>query len=312
MNAWAELLILARRSHHVVTLDHAVACGLAPSTLWRRAASEGWERLYPGVFALPGSAATPERQTSGALLAVGGKVAACRQTAAYLWGMTDHAPHLVDLIIPPSRRAPRLEGVRALRSGTVIPADLTSVRGLAVTSPARTVCDLAAVMGDDRELRLLVLTARRRGMLDLVELRRRHVDLARSPGATRLARILDELDAERPERMFEHEVRVFVHSHGLTPHPTPLWIPCRDGRTRQIAVPFIDQRVGIEAEYGIPTDQEQIQEQADANDERDIELAAVGWRIARLTRRRFQQDRERWLHSLLRLLATPPPPLPAR
>jgi hypothetical protein len=91
MNAWAKLIAVARLHHHVVTVDQAVACGLAPATLWRRAAAEGWERLYPGVFALPGSTATHERQTSGALLAVGGKVAACRQTAAYLWGMIDRA-----------------------------------------------------------------------------------------------------------------------------------------------------------------------------------------------------------------------------
>lgn len=308
MNAWAKLMAVARRHHHVATVDQAVACGLDPATLWRRARAEGWERLYRGVFALPGSTATHERQTSAALLAVGGKVAACRQTAAYLWGMADHAPSLVDLIIPPGRRAPALESVRTLRSRTVVPADLRCVRGLAVTSPARTVCDLAAVTRDDHELRLLVLTARRGGVLDFAELRRRHAGLARSPGATRLGRILHALDAERPSVLFEHEVRAFVGSRGLIPHPTPLWIPCRDGRTRQIDVPLIEQRVGIQAE----DDTVFAQERLDEDDEKDLELAAAGWRIARLTRRRFQQDRERWLQSLLRLLATPPPPLPSR
>jgi predicted transcriptional regulator of viral defense system len=310
MNAWAKLIAVARLHHHVVTVDQAVACGLAPATLWRRAAAEGWERLYPGVFALPGSTVTHERQTSGALLAVGGKVAACRQTAAYLWGMIDRAPSLVDLTIPPGRRAPELEGIRALRSRTVIPADLGCVRGLAVTSPARTVCDLAGIM-HGHELRLLVLAARRRNVLDLAELRRRHMSLSRSPGATRLGRTLHELDAEGLDSVFEHEVRAFVHSRGLTPHPTPLWIPCRDGRTRQIDVPFIEQRVGIQTDDGTYVDHEHIQEQVDADNEKDLELAAVGWRIARLTRRRFQLDRERWLQSLIRLLATSPPPMPA-
>ncbi|MGH8885015.1 MAG: type IV toxin-antitoxin system AbiEi family antitoxin domain-containing protein [Egibacteraceae bacterium] len=298
MNAWAKLATVARRHHYVVSGVQAAACGLDPATLWRRATSERWERLHPGVYALPGSAATHERQISAALLAVGGKVAACRQTAAYLWGMTDRVPSVVDLVIPPSRRAPALEGVRALRSRTVTPSDLRCVDGLAVTSPARTICDLAAVILDDHELRLLVLAARRRGVLDLAELRRRHMGLARSRGGTRLARILNELDAERPGSIFEHEIRAFVHSHGLVPHPTPLWIPCRDGRTRQVDIPFIDQWVGIDADDGTRVDED---------DEKDLELAAVGWRIGRLTRPGFQRDRERWLQSLLRLLASSPP-----
>lgn len=301
-------MAVARRHHHVVSVGQAVACGLDPATLWRRATREGWERLYPGVFALPGSVATYERQTSGALLAVGGKVAACRRTAAYLWGMADRPPSVVDLVLPPGRRAPALEGVCALRSRTVVPADLRCVRRLAVTSPARTICDLAAVMRDDHQLRLFMLTASRRGALDLAEVRRRHVGLARAPGATRLARILHELDAQRPYAIFEHEIRAFISSSGLVPHPTPLWIPCHDGRTRQIDIPFIEQRVGIEADDDTYVNPEQIQEQIDENEEHDLELATVGWRLTRLTRRRFHQDRERWLQSLLRLLASPPPP----
>jgi hypothetical protein len=300
MNAWAELMAVARRHHHVVSVDQAVACGLNPTTLWRRATAESWERLYPGVFALPGSTATHDRQISGALLAVGGKVAACRQTAAYLWNMTDSAPNLVHLVIPPDRRAPALQGIRALRSRTIIPADLHCLRGLAVTSPARTVCDLAAVIRDEVALRLLVLTGTGQGILDLAELRHRHMSLARSPGATRLERILHDLDAGRPDSVFKYEIRAFLRSRGLTPHPTPLWIPCRDGQTRHIDVPFIDQRVGIEAE---------VETHGNENDIEDLEFAAVGWRIARLTRSCFQRERERWLHSLLRLLTTPPPSL---
>jgi hypothetical protein len=300
MNAWAELIAGAQHHHWIVSGVQAAACGMSPATLWRRATAERWERLHPGVYALPGSAATHERQISAALLAVNGKVAACRHSAAYLWRIADHAPSVVDLVVPPNRRAPALEGVHVLRSRTVTPADLRCVDGLAVTSPARTICDLAAVMHNDHELRLLVLTACRRGVLELAELRERQAALARSPGATRLARILHELDAEPLGSIFSHELRAFVRSHGLTPHPTPLWIPCRDGRVRQIDVPFIDQRVGIDVDEGNQTDED---------DEKDLELAAVGWRIGRLTRRCFRQDRDRWLQSLRRLLAMPPPPV---
>jgi hypothetical protein len=302
MKAWAELIAVARRTQHVVSIDQAVACGLNPSTLRRRAAAEHWERLHPGVFALPGSTATWERKISAALLAIGGKVAACRETAAYLWGLIEREPDLVDVVLPPGRRAPALKDVRALRSRTVIPADLHCLHGLAVTSPTRTVCDLAAVIRDD-ELRLSILNGCRRGVLDLAAVRRRHMGLLYAPGATLLSRVLDELDSQRSDRIFEYEVRTFVRSHGLIPHPTPLWIPCRDGRTRQIDIPFIDERVGIEADDGVCTNED---------GEKDLELAAAGWRIARLTRARFEHDRERWLDSVLRLLTAPPPASPLR
>jgi hypothetical protein len=294
---------IGRQHHHVVSIDQAVSCGLDPTTLRRRAAAERWERLHPGVFALPGSSATHERQASAALLAIGGKVAVCRQSAAYLWGIADRAPQHVDVLIPPNRRAPDLDAVQALRSKTVLPSDITHVRDLVVTSPERTICDLAAVIRDTYELRALILSGTQRGVLDLGLLHARHAALQRSAGAPRLARVLHDLDNERPDSILGHEIRAFVRSRGFTPHPKPLWVPCYDGRTRPIMIPFIQERVGIEADGTSRLDQERI----DQNDVNDLELAAVGWRITRVTWQRFHHDRERWLDGLLRLLHTPPP-----
>jgi hypothetical protein len=297
-----------KRHHQVVSIDQAVSCGLDPTTLRRRARTERWQRLHPGVFALPGSSFTHERQTSAALLAIGGKVAACRHTAAYLWGIIDQAPTHVDVLIPPNRRAPDLAGVHALRSRTVLPSDLGHARDLVVTTPERTICDLAAVTRDAYDLRALVLSAVERGVLDLGRLHARHAQLRRSPGAPRLARVLHDLDRQRPGSTFSHEIRVFVRSRGLVPYPQPLWVPCHDGRTRRIDIPFIDQRVGVEASGGSHLDQGRISlPDQDDMDVTDLELAAVGWRITRVTRRRFDHDRERWLDGLLRLLRTPPP-----
>ncbi len=294
---------MGRRHHHVVTIDQAASCGLDPTTLRRRASAERWERLYPGVFALPGSSVTYEQRVSAALLAIGGRVAACRRTAAYLWGLTDRAPEHVEVLIPPNRRAPDLDGVQTLRSKTVLRSDIGHARDLAVTTPERTICDLAAVILDIYELRVLALSGVQRGVLDLGLLHARHSQLRGSPGMPRLGRMLRDLDNERPDSIFSHEIRVFVRSRGLIPHPKPLWVPCHDGRTRQIDIPFIDQRVGIEADRGGHLDRGRT----DQDDETDLELAAAGWRITHITWQRFHTDRERWLDGLLRLLRTPPP-----
>lgn len=295
MNSWTTLIATGRQHHQVVTLGHAVACGLDPTTLRRRARAERWELLHPGVFALPGSAPTYERKVSAALLAVGGDVAACRGTAAYLWGISDQAPELVDVLIPPTRRAPRLDGVHALRSGTVVASDLGQLHGLRVTTPSRTVCDLAAVIRDDHELRALVLQGIHQRVVEPHALHARHAGLRRSPGASRLGRALREVAAQRPTPSFEQEVRTFLRSRGLTPYPQPLWVTCHDGQARKIDIPFVEHRAGIRTD------------RTDQDDDHDLALTGAGWRIARITRRRFLDNRERWLDGLLTLLRTAPP-----
>ncbi len=296
MNTWGSLISTGRQHHHVVTIAQAHACGLDPTTLRRRARAECWERLHPGVFALPGSAHTYERQVSAALLAVGGNVAACRWTAAYLWGMTQSPPEFVDVLIPHTRRAPRLEGVRALRSGTIVESDLGQAGGLGVTTPPRTVCDLASVIYDDQTLRTLVVGAIHRRILDPAALQVQHARLQRSPGAVRLKRVLREVAAQRVLPSFEHEIRAFLRNRGVTPYPQPLWVTCPDGRSHRIDIPFVEQRVGVQP----------ATDHTDQDDDDDLQLAGAGWRVARITRPRFLDDRERWLDGLLRLLRTPP------
>jgi hypothetical protein len=296
MNRWGALVEQSRRHHAVCSVGLAAACGLDASTLRRRAAAEQWERLHPGVYALPGSGPSPERRISAALLAIGGDVAACRWSAAYLWGFAD-APEHVDILLPPSRRAPALHGVRALRSRTVRPADIGTVRGLPVTTPARTVCDLAGVVRDPYALRVLVLTALGNTGLTLAELSQRHRSLRRSPGAARLGEVLERLRATPPGSDLAHEIRVFLRTRGLAPSPQPLWITCRDGRAHRVDVAFLDQRVGLLADD--PHDPDRDRDELDAA---ALELTAVGWRVARVGRGRFFANRERWLDGVLRLL----------
>jgi hypothetical protein len=294
VNRWGTLVDQSRRHHAVCSVRLAADCGLDPSTLRRRAAAERWERLHPGVFALPGSAPSPERRISAALLAVGGHVAACRFSAAYLWGFTD-PPDRVDVLLPPGRRAPALDGVRALRSRTALPSDVGAVRGLPVTTPARTLCDLAALVRDDYALRALILAALRSEVLTLGALTSRHTMLRSAPGAARLARVLGRLRATPPTADLGHEIRVFLGTRGLAPSPQPLWVTCPDGRAHRVDVPFLDARVGVLA--GDHRDPDELDAAA-------LELTAAGWRVARVSERRFRDEREAWLDGLLRLLAT--------
>ncbi len=121
----------------------------------------GCEWLHPGVYALPGSAPTHERRVMAALLAAGERSLVARRTALWLMGVADRAPTAVELVVPWDRRRPKLAGVTAFGSTTLLRSDVILLRGLRVTSAARTVCDLAAVAGIG-DLRAAIVDARQR------------------------------------------------------------------------------------------------------------------------------------------------------
>jgi very-short-patch-repair endonuclease len=72
------------------------------------------------------------------------------RSAAWLWGLVDSAPPQVDVTIVGGWCRPK-DGIRVHRTTTLEDRDLRNRHGLPVTSPARTVIDLAAEAGD-REL----------------------------------------------------------------------------------------------------------------------------------------------------------------
>jgi len=82
----ASLSVLAQQQYGLVSLRQAVDLGLLARTLQDRVQRQGWVRVHRGVYALPGSVRSYERDIAGALLAVGPAAVACRRTAACLAG----------------------------------------------------------------------------------------------------------------------------------------------------------------------------------------------------------------------------------
>lgn len=150
----------------------------------------------------------------------GPPVAACRQTAAALYEMPrfpiDRPFHL---LVPRHRRLVRVD---AYLHTTIAfdDVDLGVVAGIAVTTPARTLIDLAGPLRADR-LRDLVdyCTARKLTSLDAIH--RRLVELRGSgrPGLNKLLVALDRVDAAAGTSWLEREFLRLVGQAGL---PRPL------------------------------------------------------------------------------------------
>jgi very-short-patch-repair endonuclease len=110
------------------------------------------------------------------------------ESAAWLWGLAP-PPDLVDVTVP-GRNCRTRAGLRVFRVATLQPADQGDLRGIPVTSPARTLHDLAGRRDDDVLERALSEAFARQ----LVTERELHATLARNrgrKGGSAVARLLD-------------------------------------------------------------------------------------------------------------------------
>ena len=214
---------VAARQYSLLTTADAARCGLSKGQLSRLVGAAGWSRLATGLYALPGSRRSWQRDAMAAVLLCGPDALASHLTAAALWGWCT-APVLPHATVPRGRST-RTKLVRVHRS-SVYPQDAATRDGIRCTSASRTLVDCAALIERSRleefvddalcarvaspgSVRASAERAGRRGRLGMVTL---HGVLdvwsedirPGSPAEMRLVRRLGELGATDP--VTQHEV----------------------------------------------------------------------------------------------------------
>lgn len=106
----------------------------------------------------------------------------------------------IDVTVPASALDPRLEpeppeGVRIHRVPALHPDDVTVLDGVPVTTPARTLIDLAEMVTKD-ELREAFAAARARGLLDMGELARSRARVEWRPSLEMLDSVIAEFEGD--------------------------------------------------------------------------------------------------------------------
>jgi very-short-patch-repair endonuclease len=138
---------IAERAHGVVTRLELLGAGVTRREIARRLRSGGLMREYPGVYRVGHRAPTVEARYMGAVKACGHGARLCGRAAAYLLGILKGPPPSPEVVTPLDRR---VKGVRTRRSRNPLPRnEVTTWKGIPVTSPARTLVDLAAVLSED-------------------------------------------------------------------------------------------------------------------------------------------------------------------
>jgi hypothetical protein len=132
-------------AHGVVRRAQLLRLGVTPSEIRHRLRTGGLIRVYPGVYRVGHGAPSLEARYLAAVLACGEGALLSGLAAGYLFGA------LKGLAPPPEVTAPtkrRVRGVRTRRSRGER-RDATRWRGIPVTTLARTLVDLAAVLNVD-------------------------------------------------------------------------------------------------------------------------------------------------------------------
>jgi very-short-patch-repair endonuclease len=136
---------LAARQYSLAHRQQALALGMTPRQIQERV-RPGWlVPVHRGVYRTAGGRSSPDQALLAACLAAGPTAVASHRSAARLWGLRG-ADDDVTEVVEPGDRHRRLAGVVVHRTDRLDPVDVTRVRRIPVTTPARTLLDLGAVV----------------------------------------------------------------------------------------------------------------------------------------------------------------------
>lgn len=137
----SSILGLAAQQFGLFTTAQAADHGLSLRVLQQWRDQRGLRRVDRSVWAVQGAPETLDQRALAAVLRHGDGAALAGRSAAWLWRLPGRHPEPFDVIRP--RGEHPVSGQRLHSSRLLEPCDLTERHGISVTTPARTVFDLA-------------------------------------------------------------------------------------------------------------------------------------------------------------------------
>ena len=229
------------------------------------------------MAAVPTSA---DQRLLAATMAAGTDAAISHVAAVWVWGFDGVKPTQIEISVPRERN-PRLAVGKVHRVTDLLAVDVTHRGPLLVTTPARTMLDIAGVV-DPRVLEESLDGARRRGQIYVPFLRWRLAALRRSgrPGVAALEALLSlELTSDRAESWLESAFLRVIRDFWLPP-PRVQVVKASGSRRIRLDAFYDDQRLVAEV-GGHGTHSSRRERQRDA--ERRARLTAMGLRVVDFT-----------------------------
>lgn len=273
---------LVAKRYGVLSRAEAVGLGATRYTIEWRLKTGRWERLSSGIYRIAGAPPSWRQTIFAEVLGWGSDTLASYRSAASLWGLAGCRSVSVEVTVAGRRR--RKSSAAIVHRVTSVPSiDRAVVSAIPVTSPARTLIDIAAVAAPTTVEEALDDALRRR-LVSLSRLRWRVDDLARHgrPGSALIRRLVSvrQSSVEVPRSVFETRVLRTLINAGL---PSPVRQHEVRDRGRLVAIvdfAYRDRKLAIEADgYRWHSSR--------ARWERDLvrrnALTALGWSVIHVT-----------------------------
>jgi hypothetical protein len=275
-----------------VTRAQLLALGLDDKAIAYRLKIGRLHRVHGGVYAVGHRPVTPLERASAAVLACGNGAALSRGSAMTLWGYWRRWDEPFEVTVPGDRRT---KGIAVHRSTTLAWRDVKTQLGIRVTSPARTIFDVAPRL-TDKQLKRTVNSALHSPWLtesQPVEVVER---LAHQPPARRITPLLG-FEGTPTRAGWEDDFPAFCSQHGL---PAPVMGALVNGYVVDALFP----RHGVIVELDSwAFHKNRIAFETDRD--RDAESLAHGLVTVRITWERIEQAPRREADRLERILQAP-------
>jgi very-short-patch-repair endonuclease len=195
---------LARAQHGVVARRQLLALGFTRGAIAHRLRTGRLHLVERGVYAVGRRELTPHGRWMAAVLACGEGAVLSHRSAAAVYGICAERRGAIEITVRRSGMVHR-DGLKVRRRPSLPEADVGTLRNIPITSPARTVIDLATVLGP-KGLERAVNDADKLDLIDPETLRREVDARPGVPGVRPLRRLLDRdtfvLFDDELERLF--------------------------------------------------------------------------------------------------------------
>lgn len=291
-----ESAILSKQAG-LITGAQAADLGMSPGAISRRVKGGEWARVLPGVYRARAVPRSLRQRMVAAQLWAGTESTLSHGSAATIWQLDHEVTQHVELWMP--SRAKSVSRLVIAHAGSIESIDRRVRAGLWVTSPARTLIDLAGRLTDE-PLEAAVESAFRRGLTTPASLSRRldAVGGKGRRGAGALRKLLaDRGDAAALEHRLEVKVWRILKAAGLRPVRQ---LEVRDaGVTRRLDFAWPSSKVAVEAN-GFETHGGRLAIERDY--ERVAWFVARGWRVISVSWRQAVDRPERIVSDVLHAL----------
>ncbi|HEY1715911.1 MAG TPA: hypothetical protein VGG07_23625 [Solirubrobacteraceae bacterium] len=286
----SRILDLARRQHGHVARFQLLELGAAQGLIAGRLAAGAWVAVHQGVYCIGPRRNDPVSRAAAAVLACDPGAVLSHSSAASLWGLLPRWEFPLHVTAERRRERP---GIVTHRCQALVSSDNSLQLGVKVTSPARTLLDLAPTL-NPKQLTRTVNNALREhdvrpdALHDVIERNRYH------PGTKLLKPFLDLPGQNPTNSSFEDDFLPFIAKYGFPTPLTNVWV-----NGRQVDIYFPDHNLIVELDgWDYHKDRHAFEDDR----ERDAHQLAHGLRTLRITRDRFKGDPDREAARLQQIL----------